>query len=99
MSTPFVSPRVAKPAALACPNCGGPVKIRGFAHTLSVVCPGCHSVLDASNPQLKILQTFQQQTPIQPLIPLGSRGTFDGTVWEAIGFQTRTVTTADNRYS
>jgi hypothetical protein len=89
---------VAKPQALACPNCGGPVEIRGYAHTLSVVCPGCLTVLDASTPQFKILQTFQGQQRIQPEIPLGSRGTFDGTVWEAIGFQIREVTTEDARY-
>ena len=89
---------VAKPQALACPNCGGPVEIRGYAHTLSVVCPGCLTVLDASTPQFKILQTFQGQQRIQPEIPLGSRGTFEGTVWEAIGFQIREVTTEDTRY-
>lgn len=89
---------VAKPQALACPNCGGPVEIRGYAHTLSVVCPGCLTVLDATNPQLRILQTFQGQQRIQPAIPLGSRGSFDGTVWEAIGFQIREVTTDETRY-
>lgn len=99
MATQFVSPRVAKPKALACPNCGGPVEIRGYAHTLSVVCPGCLTVLDASNEQLAILQKFHAKQRIQPAIPLGSRGTFDGTLWEAIGFQIREVTTEDAKYS
>ena len=70
------------------------MEIRGYAHTLSVVCPGCLTVLDASTPQFKILQTFQGQQRIQPELPLGSRGT----VWEAIGFQIREVTTEDARY-
>jgi hypothetical protein len=89
---------VATPKALACPNCGGPIEIRGYAHTLSVVCPRCLTVLDATNPQLAILQKFQGQQRILPGIPLGSRGTFDGTQWEVIGFQIREVTTEDARY-
>jgi hypothetical protein len=89
---------VATPKALACPNCGGPIEIRGYAHTLSVVCPGCLTVLDATNPQLAILQMFQGQQRILPGIPLGSRGTFEATVWEVIGFQIREVTTEDARY-
>src|SRR5579862_8197598 len=98
MGTTLVSPTVAKPKALACPNCGGPVEIRGFAHTLSVVCPGCLTVLDATNPELRILQTWQAQQRFQPAIPLGSRGKLDGTEWEVIGFQIREVTTEDTRY-
>ena len=45
--------------SISCPNCGGPVQLRGFAHTLSVVCPQCLTVLDASTPEVQILQTFQ----------------------------------------
>lgn len=82
---------VVKPKALACPNCGGPVEIRGFAHTLSVVCPGCMSVLDATTPEFKILQTFQGVQRVQPKIPLGSRGKIGDTQYEVIGFQMRGV--------
>ncbi|MGI8744941.1 MAG: DUF4178 domain-containing protein [Bryobacteraceae bacterium] len=89
MSSAFVSPPVVKPKSLSCPNCGGPVELRGFAHTLNVVCPQCLTLLDASTPELAILQTFQGKQRIQPLIPLGSRGSFSGTVFEAIGFQRR----------
>ena len=69
-----VSQPVAKTKALSCPNCGGPVEIRGFSHTLTAVCPQCMSVLDATSPTFKILQTFQAKERIQPRIPLGSRG-------------------------
>ena len=48
-----------KVKSISCPNCGGPVQIRGFAHTLSVVCPQCGSILDASTPEVEILQKFQ----------------------------------------
>ena len=90
--SPSVSAPVAKAQALACPNCGGPVERRGFGYTLSVVCPQCLTVLDASTPQLQILQKVETaQGRRTPLVPLGSRGKFNGVTWEAIGYQTRAV--------
>jgi hypothetical protein len=75
-----------------CPNCGAPVEFRGFGHALTVVCPHCLSVLDASSPLLRIVQQAQDaQSRRNPLIPLGQRGKFAGGTWEIIGFQTRSV--------
>jgi hypothetical protein len=91
MGSPAVSPPIVKAKALFCPNCGGPVELRGFAHTLSVVCPQCLSVLDATTPTFAILQTFQSKERIQPKIPLGARGKLEGVAWECIGFQVRTA--------
>jgi hypothetical protein len=89
---PPAQPVVAKPQALACPNCGGPVERRGFGRSLSAVCPQCLTVLDASTPQLRILQKAEEaESRRTPIIPLGSRGVMQGTQWEAIGFQTREV--------
>ncbi len=64
---------------------------RGFGHTLSVVCPQCLCVLDASQPVLKILQQVEEAQRREPAIPLGTRGKIAGTEWEAIGFQRRQV--------
>jgi hypothetical protein len=92
MSSPLVAPPVAKSKAMYCPNCGGPVELRGFGHALTVVCSQCFSVLDASSPLLKILQEAQEaQARRTPLIPLGQRGKWAGATWEVIGFQTRSV--------
>lgn len=99
MSSALVSPPLVKAKSLSCPNCGAPVALRGFAHTLTAVCPNCLSVLDASSPEFQILQTFQGKERIQPKIPLGTRGTFNGTVWEVIGFQQRTVQSGEDFYS
>lgn len=85
--------------SIVCPNCGGPVQLRGFANTLSVVCPQCLSVLDASTPDVQILQKFQGKTQVKPAIPLGTRGKFGGTEYEAIGFQVRQVDSGDDSYS
>jgi hypothetical protein len=85
--------------SISCPNCGGAVQLRGFAHTLSVVCPQCLSVLDATTPEVAILQKFQGKTQIKPTIPLGTRGKINGTQYEVIGFQVREVSTGDDDYS
>jgi hypothetical protein len=99
MSTSLVSPPVVKAKSLACPHCGGPVELRGFAHTLSVVCPQCLSVLDASTPEVQVLQTFQGKERIQPKIPLGVRGTLSGAIYQVIGFQQRTVMSEGDFFS
>lgn len=78
--------------SLSCPNCGGQVDLHGFANTLTVVCGRCATVLDASNPVVKVLHQFRQQQKREPKIPLGSRGDFDGTQYETIGFQVRGIT-------
>lgn len=85
--------------SISCPNCGGPVQLRGFAHTLSVTCPQCHSLLDTSTPEVAILQKFQEKTKIQPTIPLGSRGKIGDTQYEVIGFQVREVASGEDSYS
>jgi hypothetical protein len=91
MSSPLVGPPVVQAKSLHCPNCGGPVELRGFGHALTVVCQQCFTMLDASTPELKILQQIQEQYRVTPKIPLGQRGKLAGAPWQVIGFQTRTV--------
>jgi hypothetical protein len=88
-----------KTKSLSCPNCGGPVAVRGFAHTLNVVCPQCMSVLDATTPEVQLLQQFQAKERIQPKIPLGSRGKIRDTLYEVIGFQVRDVQSGEDFFS
>jgi hypothetical protein len=57
-----------------------------------VVCEGCGSILDAKDPKLQVIQTFQCITSSDPpLIPLGTRGKIRGTDYEVIGFERRTI--------
>ena len=81
----------AKIKGLNCPNCGGALTVRGFEHTLTIVCPQCLSILDAKDPNLQVLQKFADKTRLTVLIPLGSRGNWRGTVYEVIGYQQRTI--------
>src|SRR5580692_9881568 len=85
--------------SLSCPNCGGPVQLRGFAHTLSVVCPQCLTVLAPTTPEVEILQNSPGKTQIKPTIPLGARGKIGNTQYEVIGFQIRTVYDGEDSYS
>lgn len=89
MASSLVAPPIVKAKALFCPNCGGPVELRGFGHALTVICPQCLSVMDASTPLLQVLQQIQEAQRRTPAIPLGTRGKLGGVEWEAIGFQTR----------
>jgi len=78
--------------SLNCPNCGATLTLRSFSHAVTIVCDSCHSILDAQDPRLKVLEKFHAATDEDPpLIPLGSRGTIRGTVYEVIGFQRRTI--------
>jgi len=91
--------RVPAPAPLACPNCGGRIELRGFAHTRTAVCIQCCSVLDASAAGLKVIQRFDEAVRVRPLIPLGSRGKLQGKTWEVIGFQVRAIRVEGVPYS
>ena len=94
MSTP------AKPVVktLDCPNCGGPVDLRGLGQTLSAVCVNCLSIIDTTNDKLRIIQQFEAKQRIIPQIPLGTRGKFDGDPFEAIGFQARQIVVEGTAY-
>lgn len=91
--------RVPAPKPVSCPNCGGRIELRGFAHTRTAVCIQCCTVLDASTPELRILQRFDERARVRPLIPLGTRGEIQGRKWEAIGFQVRTIQVEGVAYS
>jgi hypothetical protein len=91
-----------KPAvkAVNCPNCGASLTVRSMERAVSLVCDHCHAILDAKDPNLKILQTFKASTDEdRPLIPLGARGKWRGVIWEVIGFQRRSITVFGVTYS
>jgi uncharacterized protein DUF4178 len=87
-------PLPSKPQAkgLNCPKCGAAITLRSFGQAVTVVCAGCHSILDAKDPNLAILQQFEAITSVaKPLIPLGTRGKLRGTDYEVTGFQRRSI--------
>src|SRR5437588_10008424 len=88
-----------KTKGLNCANCGAALTVRGFEHTLTIVCPQCLSILDAKDPNLQILQKFTDKTRLTLLIPLGLRGAWRGTIYEVIGYQQRTIDAGGQEYS
>lgn len=81
-----------------CGNCGAAVELRALQHTRVVACTSCGALLDPRDPNVHVLQTAAQRESIVPVIPLGSRGTWDGHPWEVIGFQRRWIEVEDERY-
>ncbi len=84
--------RALQVTSLHCPNCGGLVQLRGFAHTLSAACQFCGAIIDTSTPAFQIVYTSQSRQAVNPRIPLGARGKLDNIEWEVIGFQIRSTT-------
>lgn len=81
--------RVPRAQAITCTQCGAPCEVRTFGRALSVVCGRCRSVLDSRDPRHEVLQ--KKQSDAAPTLPLGSRGTLRGTMWEVTGWQRREV--------
>ena len=87
--TPPGKPQV---KALNCPGCGARLTVRSFGNAVTIVCDSCHSILDAKDPNLEILERFKVAVDDdRPLIPLGTRGKIRGTDYEVIGFERRTI--------
>ena len=71
-----------------CPNCGSPVHV-DLESSKSVTCGHCRSIIDLSQGIGAELKHATQDEPVRPLIPLGSRGRFNGAIWQVVGFQHR----------
>ena len=92
MSVGATPPRNPQVKALNCPNCGAALTLRSFNNAVTIVCDSCHSILDAKDPNLQILQRFKAATDEdRPRIPLGTRGKIRGADYEVIGFERRTI--------
>jgi len=85
-------------ASLSCPQCGAAIQLRTLDQAQSVVCASCGSILDARDPNLRILQAYEQRQKFTPQIPLGTRGTLKGEKWEVVGFQVRCATIDGTSY-
>ncbi len=85
---------------LNCPSCGNAIALRDPEHAVTVVCDACLSVLDATDPETRVLQKVGKKTARhKPKIPLGTVGRLHGAEWQAIGFQVRTITVDGVDYS
>ncbi|NIJ19192.1 hypothetical protein FHS95_000861 [Sphingomonas naasensis] len=74
--------------ALTCPSCGGGVELRAAGYTVHVACQYCGSILDVTDPQVKLVTAYHQAAAALE-IPLGTRGVLRGVEWEVIGYLQR----------
>jgi hypothetical protein len=81
-----------------CRNCGAAIELRGLLHTRTVACTSCAAVQDPDDPNLLVLQEAQRRTTHPPRIPLGTRGTLRGRLYEVIGFQRREIVVEGDTY-
>lgn len=73
---------------LACPSCGGSVRLRAAGFTVTIACEYCGSLLDVTDPSVRLLAE-DHRARLDLEIPLGTRGTLRGIEWEAIGYLAR----------
>ena len=86
-------------AGLNCPSCGASIQLHTEGWATTVACGTCGSVLDAQDPNLRVLQGFERALTVRSTIPLGSRGTWAGATWEVVGCQRVTITVEGIDYS
>jgi len=76
--------------ALNCVTCGSALQLRAAGLSMTAVCLSCGSLLDTSHPVVQLVATASaRQSVIEPILPIGSRGTMRGTEYECIGFLRR----------
>lgn len=71
-----------------CPHCGTTLSLQ-LASSKSITCTSCHSIIDVSQGIGGELRHALQDEPVNPLIPLGSKGQLQGAQWQVVGYQHR----------
>jgi len=76
--------------AFQCPGCGGPIELRAVGVSVTAVCRQCSSIIDTSNPDLRVIQAARQAA-VSTDIEIGWRGELYGVLWEVIGYTRKSV--------
>ncbi len=75
---------------LSCTHCGAAISVKYPGSTMTVVCNSCHSVIDVTDENYRILYQFSKSTQVcKPRIQLGTRGKLKGEQWEVTGYIVR----------
>ena len=83
--------------AANCPQCNGALDFKAPDSTKRVGCPYCGALLDTATGKLRFLASLPDPERA-PLLPLGSKGTLEGTEWTVIGLMQRSCTVEGVRY-
>ena len=85
---PFMGEAGLKVKTFACPKCAAPLTIHSEKIEV-VACASCGSIVDAADPNYRILAEAGRAARVDPRIPLGSKGALQEVEWEVIGFMRR----------
>lgn len=83
-----VAPKI---ESFRCSGCGAPLTVRGFGQTETIACESCGAIVDLADENLRVISVARSKLRIEPLIPLGARGTLLGEKLEVIGYMRRRV--------
>lgn len=72
--------------SFSCRNCHAAVTIQNLRDSVVAICNSCHSTIDLTDPNYRILVAVNEKVNYKPSIPLGSRGRIHGSLWEVIGY-------------
>ena len=78
----------ARTKAIRCPSCGGNITLRALGQSVMVACPYCRSQIDVSQPEIRLIRAYQEAAA-QLRIPLGTRGSLRGQLFEVVGAMQR----------
>ncbi|MBE7412491.1 MAG: DUF4178 domain-containing protein [Leptospiraceae bacterium] len=78
-----------EPKSISCTSCGAPLVINFPQFTNTVSCQYCGSVLDTTNPELKILSQFKLKEKYTPILPLGAKCNLYNQEYTVLGYMRR----------
>ena len=86
------APRAARArlTQLNCSQCGGALDLKAPDQAERIWCPYCGAGHDVTQGKLQFFKKLKK-TGIQPVIPLGAKGTMDGSEYVVAGFMQRAV--------
>jgi predicted RNA-binding Zn-ribbon protein involved in translation (DUF1610 family) len=73
-----------EPKIINCPSCGGSITLRALGQSVMSVCPSCGTQIDVSQPEIRLIKVYRLQQQ-QLHIPLGTRGSLRGQMFEVVG--------------
>lgn len=89
------APANQSPRTLACLKCGAPLTLRAPGFSVAVVCASCGSIIDASHPELTMIEKAKAAEKNFSVIALGARGRLRGIEYQMIGAMIRTDGSGD----
>jgi hypothetical protein len=76
--------------AVTCPGCGASIPLRALGQSVMVACPSCQSTIDVSQPEIRLIQKFNEEAR-RLRLALGTRGTLRGQALEVVGAMGRSA--------